>query len=113
MPAQVVDVLAQGLKQLFDAPVDIVGFSFGGVCAAHVAARRPELVRRLILVGHAGGLDTPLGDIRADQDARPGRRGEAGGDEGQISSVLMLHEPDSVDDLALYMQTVNVPRGRG
>lgn len=33
-----------------DAPVDLVGYSLGAVVAAAVAATRPELVRRLVLV---------------------------------------------------------------
>jgi pimeloyl-ACP methyl ester carboxylesterase len=32
------------------APVDLMGASTGGIIAMHVAARRPELVRRLVIV---------------------------------------------------------------
>lgn len=37
-----------------DAPVDLVGHSLGGLVAATVAARRPELVRSLVLVAPVG-----------------------------------------------------------
>jgi len=46
-----------------DAPVDLVGHSLGGLVAATVAARRPELVRSLVLVAPVG----------APQDASPAR----------------------------------------
>lgn len=37
-----------------DGPVDLAAHSLGGLIAAEVAARRPELVRRLVLVAPAG-----------------------------------------------------------
>lgn len=37
----------------FTAPVDLCGFSFGGRLALAVAARRPDLVRRLVVAGVA------------------------------------------------------------
>jgi pimeloyl-ACP methyl ester carboxylesterase len=40
-----------------DAPVDLVGYSLGAVVAAAVAATRPELVRRLVLVAGFPGPD--------------------------------------------------------
>ena len=36
-----------------DTPIDLVGFSFGGLVAAHLAAQRPR-VRRLALLGPGG-----------------------------------------------------------
>jgi pimeloyl-ACP methyl ester carboxylesterase len=38
-------------------PVDLVAQSMGGWVAAALAAARPDLVRRLVLVGTSGGLD--------------------------------------------------------
>jgi pimeloyl-ACP methyl ester carboxylesterase len=37
-----------------EGPVDLVGHSLGGLVAAEVAAERPELVRRLVLVAPVG-----------------------------------------------------------
>ena len=100
-------VLAQGLEQVLGAahPLDMVGFSFGGVVAAHVAARYPHFARRLVIVD-AGGLDTPLGDL----DLRSPR-----GLEGEVRLAvlrwnlqqIMLHNPERVDAMALHMQQVD------
>ena len=50
------------------APVDLVAQSMGGVVAALVALRRPDLVRRLVLTATSGGIDlAPFGV----QDWRP------------------------------------------
>ncbi len=104
--------IAQGLQTLpgLDAPVDFAGFSFGGVAGAHLAARYPGLVRRLVLVG-TGGLDTPKGTIDL--------RGVKGLDEAGRRAVnranllqLMLAHESSVDELALYLQAANGRRSR-
>lgn len=62
--ASVVDPLASGIGQLVggQGPVDLVGFSFGGIVATHLAAQSPALVKRLIVIG-SGGCGTPLGDF--------------------------------------------------
>ncbi len=110
--AAITDAIAAGLRQLIAPalPIDIVGFSFGGVVGAHLAAFQPELVRRLILVD-TGGLDLPMGHIDV--------RGTRGLDDRERRAVLranllslMLHDPASVDDLALYLQATNGRRGR-
>jgi pimeloyl-ACP methyl ester carboxylesterase len=106
------DAIAVGLRQLIapELPLDIVGFSFGGVVAAHLAAYHPELVRRLILVD-TGGLDLPMGHI----DVR-GIRGLEGEERRDVLRAnllsLMLHEPASVDGLALHIQATNGRRAR-
>lgn len=105
-------VIAAGWHRLIgtDRSTDVIGFSFGGVIAAHFATRHPELVRRLILVG-TGGLDTPLGHITL--------RGVRGLDEAERRVAnrenllaLMLHDPASVDELALYLHALNASRAR-
>jgi pimeloyl-ACP methyl ester carboxylesterase len=42
--------VAAAIRAASDEPVDVLGFSLGAVVAATVAAKHPELVRRLVLV---------------------------------------------------------------
>lgn len=104
--------IATGLRELVgdSLPAAVVGFSFGGVAAAHLAALHPDVVGRLILVG-TGGLDTPMGDIRLQKV-----RGLEGAEryEGVRSNLLglMLHNDDSADALAVHLQETNIARAR-
>jgi pimeloyl-ACP methyl ester carboxylesterase len=52
-PAGLPDWVSERLER-FDPPVDLVGHSLGGLVCAHVAARRPDLVRRLVLIAPPG-----------------------------------------------------------
>lgn len=45
-----VDQVAAAARDAVSDPVDLVGFSLGAVVAADLAARHPQLVRRLVLV---------------------------------------------------------------
>jgi pimeloyl-ACP methyl ester carboxylesterase len=110
--AAIASVIAMGLRRLIPSklPLDLIGFSFGGVVGAYFAALYPELVRRLILVA-TGGLDTPMGHV----DMRRVRA--LVGDERRAAHranllALMLHDPASVDELALYIHETNGVRAR-
>jgi 2-hydroxy-6-oxonona-2,4-dienedioate hydrolase len=46
-----VDTQTAVITELVGGPVDVVGSSFGGGCALHLALNRPDLVRRLVLEG--------------------------------------------------------------
>jgi pimeloyl-ACP methyl ester carboxylesterase len=48
------DLVVECLRQLGLGPVSLIGHSFGGKTSIAVAARHPELVRRLVLVDSAG-----------------------------------------------------------
>lgn len=104
-------VLSAGVAQLISrTPVDVVAFSLGGVLGAHLAVQVPALVRRLILVD-TGGLGTPLGLFRT--VSVKGLKGDALLNAYRNNLLgLMLHDPESADELALMLQAVNVPRGR-
>lgn len=96
--------LAQGLHDILGSqglPVDLCGFSFGGVALAHLAALYPEVARRLVIVG-CGGLDTPGGHPRLGRIS--GLVGEARRAALKANLLgLMLHHPDAADELAVHM----------
>lgn len=118
LPPEVRDVdgmfphVADGMVRLFgDTPVDLMGFSFGGMTAGYVAAHYPELVRRLVLIGIPAlglfGQPRPMRGLTADMT------------EQQRAEVfrhnllqLMLHHSESVDDDAIAMHAANVARDR-
>lgn len=107
----VVPAVADALPAIVgDAPVDVAGFSFGGLCGGLMAVSHPRRVRRLVLVGAPGlGLRDrrlPLTSWR-DQPTEEGRRAAHRANLG----TLML-DPASVDDLAVALQAANVPRDR-
>ncbi|BBX21799.1 lipase LipV [Mycolicibacter terrae] len=52
-----VAALAALLERSADGPVTVVGHSFGGAVALHLAAARPDLVDALVLLDPAIGLD--------------------------------------------------------
>jgi 2-hydroxy-6-oxonona-2,4-dienedioate hydrolase len=108
----IASVLAAGVRRLIPSgqALDFIGFSFGGVVGAYFAALYPQLVRRLILVG-TGGLDTPMGRVELRRlrglegsERRAGHRANLLG--------LMLHDPASVDELALHIHATNGARAR-
>ena len=96
--------LGEGQKATF------VGFSFGGAVFTHFAARYPEIVRRVVIVG-TGGLDTPHGHIDL------GRVGGLEGEERRAAIKrnllgLMLHHADSVDEMAMHLLVSNGRQAR-
>ena len=97
-------MLAKGEKALF------TGFSFGGAVFTHFAARYPEFVRRVIIVG-TGGLDTPHGHVDL------GRVGGLQGEERRAAIKrnllgLMLHHAESVDEMAMHLLVANGRQAR-
>jgi 2-hydroxy-6-oxonona-2,4-dienedioate hydrolase len=59
---EIAAITAQGLDRVLPgtAPVDLAGFSFGGIVGTALAWQRPGRVRRLVLVGAAAlGLERP------------------------------------------------------
>jgi len=108
----VAPAIAHGLQTLIGtAPVDVIGFSFGGLCGGLLAAAQPARVKRLVLVGAPGlGLRdkrltlTPWRGVEdADKRTAAHRKNLA---------TLMLHDPAAIDDLAVALQAANVPRDR-
>lgn len=107
----VAPALAQALPDLVgEAPVDVVGFSFGGLCGGLMAVAHPERVKRLVLVGAPGlGLRDRRLPLMSWRDA-PTEEGKLAAHRNNLG-VLML-QPDNVDDLAIALQAAHVPRDR-
>jgi 2-hydroxy-6-oxonona-2,4-dienedioate hydrolase len=104
--------VAQGMKQLFaHTPVDLMGFSFGGLTAGFIAAHYPELMQRLFLIGIPAlglfGQARPMRGLR--EDMTPQERADV---FRHNLLQLMLHHPESVDDDAIAMHAANVVRDR-
>lgn len=70
------EVLAGWMERLGLDPVALVGHSMGGQISAHLAARHPERVRRLVLVDAAGipRPVTPRSVVRFARDLAPPSR---------------------------------------
>lgn len=105
--------LAHSLQSLFAGqPVDMVGFSFGGMVAGMLLAAHPALARRLVLVG-APAMGLPPGSAYTLQAWRhlPDAAAQAAAHRHNLAA-LMLHEPGHIDDLALQLHVANVWRDR-
>lgn len=97
---------------LGDTAIDLVGFSFGAMVAAFVAADRPASVRRLVLVG-APALGINPGwrlVLRAWSHLEAGDALDAA--HRANLATLMLARPESIDELALALHAHNLPRDR-
>ncbi len=109
----VVAALVEGMRSLFaaEAPIDVVGFSFGGVMATHVAALAPALVNRLILVD-TGGLGTPSGKRPMTSIKNAATPADLNAAHRANLRMMMINQDRNIDDLAVYIQATNAPRGR-
>lgn len=93
------------------APVELVAFSFGTLVAGFIAAERPELVKRLHLVGVAGlGLTRPRLFLMPVSAAIDPLRREAIV-RHNMEALMVLH-PATLDDTALSMHDANLGRDR-
>ena len=100
---RMVDALAGAMAEMLGLgalPVDLAGFSFGGFVAARLAAR--GLVRRMALIGAAGhgGRRRPSGKL---VDWRTLPLSEQPAALRHNVATLMLHDPASIDAMALLV----------
>jgi 2-hydroxy-6-oxonona-2,4-dienedioate hydrolase len=94
-----------------DEAPHLAGFSFGGVLGGHVAAQLGDRLHALTLVGSNG-----LGLVRQPTALQ---RVPAGASAAEALTVhrhnlgtLMIADPAKIDELAIYIQSQNAPRGR-
>jgi pimeloyl-ACP methyl ester carboxylesterase len=104
--------LAQGLKALFkEEPVDMVGFSFGGLMAGFLAAQQPLRTKRMVLVGVPGlGLSNNIPNMRGFR-ANMTHEERMGVPRNNLLAI-MLHDEKNITPELLAMQEHNVLRDR-
>lgn len=107
----VASAVALGLPKVTGgAPVTIVGFSFGSMVGTWLAAKLPDHVAALVLVGAVGmGLRRdPIEFVSwrrlKDEERREAHRANL--------KALMFYDADRIDDLAVHLQSENTRRTR-
>jgi pimeloyl-ACP methyl ester carboxylesterase len=110
--AGVAEAVAAGLREILgrELPVDLCGFSFGGVALTYTAALQPDVARRVMLVC-CGGLDTPVGKVHMGRVA--GLEGKERREAIKANLLgLMLHDPESADEFAIHQLVPNARKSR-
>jgi 2-hydroxy-6-oxonona-2,4-dienedioate hydrolase len=90
----------------------LTGFSFGGMVSGHLATLMPERIKRIVFVG-AGGLKAtrkPTEKLHKLLETMPP---QVLADEARRNlQLLMLHDPRTIDGVAIHMQIMNTTRAR-
>ena len=108
------ELVASGLDAVVPPPanLDVAGFSFGGIIGGLVAARLGRRIRTLVLLG-AGGMALGRAPTRPLVRIRPCMApDEISHVHRENLRILMIADPDRVDDLAVHLQTENLRRAR-
>jgi pimeloyl-ACP methyl ester carboxylesterase len=110
-PESIAAILRDGLQRLLDGQgYDLVGFSFGALCAGHLAAADPSGCRSLTIVG-AGAL----GFQRSPTELVKVRQLEGAAREAANHhnlAALMFADASRIDEAALAMQDLHTRRAR-
>jgi pimeloyl-ACP methyl ester carboxylesterase len=106
-------IIVEGLEIVYRgrSALHIAGFSFGGVLGGHVAAQLGDRLRTFTIVGSNGlGLvRQPTALRRLPENAS---EAEAFAVARHNLAALMIADPAKIDELAIYIQAQNAPRGR-
>ena len=107
-------IVIDGIEALIgpDAPLDLVGFSFGGVLGGHVAAGLGRRLGWFVVVG-SGGMGLPRAPIAPLLSWR--RAGDAEARRGihrENLAILMLADAGAIDPVAVHVQQLNAEQGR-
>lgn len=113
-PESIGAIIHEGLITLLPegASTHVVGFSFGGLLSGPVSVRLGPRLRSLTIVA-ASGLALPYGRI-----GRP-KKWRGIDDEAERRAIhrhnlaeIMIGDPAHIDDMAVWIQSVNAPRAR-
>jgi pimeloyl-ACP methyl ester carboxylesterase len=106
-------IVADGLAVILPAEerFHLAGFSFGGVIGGHVAALLGERVDGFTIVG-SNGLGLPRQPTELERQKPGGTVAELLAIARHNLGVLMIADKEKIDDLAVYIQYLNAPRGR-
>ncbi|MBP0464364.1 alpha/beta fold hydrolase [Roseomonas sp. PWR1] len=110
-PESIAEILRAGLGQILpQSGYDLVGFSFGALCAGHLAAIDTDRCVSLTIVG-AGALGFPrspteLVKVRALEGA------EREAANRHNLAALMIADASRIDEVALAMQDLHTRRAR-
>lgn len=105
--------VALGLESLVQ-PVerlDVVGFSFGSLIGTHAAVHYPSPLTSLTLVG-AGALGLPRADVILHRTDHAMEEVERQALHRLNLGLLMIADPEKIDDLAVTIQHINVGLAR-
>ncbi len=107
-----VPYMAEILQHTFDGePVDVMGFSFGGMTAGLVAAEYPSLISQLILIGAPGlgifGKELPMRGMTPNMDEVAQRKVH----RHNLATMMFKHAESMTDDV-IDLQQANVGRDR-
>ncbi|QNP49247.1 alpha/beta fold hydrolase [Diaphorobacter aerolatus] len=108
----IIEPLYASMRELFGAsPVDLVGFSFGGMTAGMLLAAHPELARQLVLVGAPamGVVPKRQFELKAWRHLPPAEQLAA---HRFNLGALMLSDPALIEGEALQVHVANVVRDR-
>ncbi|MEY4285319.1 MAG: hypothetical protein RL111_1994 [Pseudomonadota bacterium] len=108
-----IEPVSKGIAQLFgEEPVDVAGFSFGGMLAGLIAASYPNRFSTVLILGTPGlGLfDGPPPHIRGFTPEMSDEQRQAVHRHNLKS--FMLHHEDSITEETLLIQSLNVARDR-
>lgn len=108
-----IEPLAAGLRQIVPGePVDLVGFSFGGMTSGMLLAAHPGIARRLVLAGAPAMGVEPESQF----ELKAWRHLSTPQEQEEIHrhnlGVLMLHDQHLIGGLALEVHISNVRRDR-
>jgi 2-hydroxy-6-oxonona-2,4-dienedioate hydrolase len=106
-------IIAEGLATILPngERFHLAGFSFGGVVGGHVAAQLGQQVRGFTIVG-SNGLGLPRRPTELERQKADGTVAELLAIARHNLGVLMIADRRKIDDLAVYIQYLNAPRGR-